>query len=159
MKFAFILQDIQEISLYAGRAFISTFHCTLEESEKSDLSEKSDFSDIDSDSDSDLPDFDPKTFGCGEITSEVESMVENNWEICDPLQNIYGDTAADIIKETVKTAKEETQCAGLNFFEAITPGENRDLITTCVAVSYWCCCETVKKVSPILAKATTNLFY
>lgn len=150
MGLAFTLQDVQEISVSASRAFISTFHYNSDESESPDF---------DSDSDSDFSDFDSELFGCEQITSEVENMVENNWEMCDPLSEVYGKTASDIIKSTVTTATEETQCVGLNFFKEITPGENRDLISTCTAVSYWCCCETVKKVSPILAEATTNLFY
>ena len=151
MKLTFTFYDAQEISSSTYRAFISTFQY---KSDKSD-SEVSD-SDV---SDSDLSDYDPSIFECSEITPEVESMVENSWEVCKPLDEVFGATASDIIKETVTTATEETQCVGLNFFREITPGENRELITTCTAVSYWCCCETIKKVSPILAEATINLFY
>jgi len=86
-------------------------------------------------------------------------MVENNWEICDPLDEVYGTTTSKLIKETVSTATEETQCAGLKFFNAMTPGKNRGLIATCTEISFWCCCETIKKVSPIIAEATTNLMY
>ena len=64
-----------------------------------------------------------------------------------------------LIKETVNTATEETQCAGLKFFKDITPGEDRSLIATCTEISFWCCCETIKKVSPIIAGATSNLMY
>ena len=63
------------------------------------------------------------------------------------------------MKPTVTAATEETQCAGLNFFKDIKQGEERDLIPTCIAVSYWCCYETVKKVSPIITEATSNLFF
>lgn len=150
MKLTFTLHDAQEISSSACRAFISTFHYQLDESD----------SDFDSDnSDSDLSDFDPDIFGCGEITPEVERMVENNWEICDPLDEVYGRTTSKLIKETVSTATEETQCAGLKFFNAMTPGEDRGLIATCTGIAYWCCCETIKKVSPIISEATSNLIY
>jgi len=150
MRLTFTLYDIQEISVSAYSAFVSTFRYQAEESD----------SNFDSDqSDSDLSDFDPDLFGCGEITREVESMVENTWEICDPLDEVYGTTTSKLIKETVMTAKEETQCAGLNFFKAITPGEDRSLIATCTEISFWCCCETIKKVSPIIAEATSNLMY
>ena len=145
MRFTFTLHDAQEISSSAYRAFISTFHYNSDESD-------SDLSDSDS---SDLSDYDPDIFGCGEITPEVE----NTWEICDPLGEVYGTTTSELIKKTVTITTEESQCAGLNFFKDITPGEDRNLITTCTAVSYWCCCETVKKVSPIIAEATSNLFY
>ena len=70
------------------------------------------------------------------------------------------DSDSELIKETVSTAIEETQCAGLKFFKDITPGEDRSLIATCREISFWCCCETIKKVSPMIAEATTNLrFY
>nr|YP_009686251.1 hypothetical protein [Halamphora calidilacuna]QDR25066.1 hypothetical protein [Halamphora calidilacuna] len=138
MRLILTLHDAQEISSTAYRAFISTFHYMSDESES---------------------DFDPDTFGFGKITSEVEKMVENSWEICDPLNKVYGTTTSELIKETVKSLTEETQCPGLKFFNDITPGEDRFLITTCTAVCYWCCCDTVKKVSPIIAEATTNLIY
>ena len=35
-----------------------------------------------------------------------------------------------LITETVFTATEENQCAGLKFFNDITPGEDRKLIET-----------------------------
>ena len=148
MRLTFTLHDVQEISGSAYRAFISTFHYQSEESD----------SDFDSDnSDSDLSDFDPDIFGCGEITPEVEGMVENTWEICNPLDEVYDTTTSKLIKQTVSTATEETQCAGLKFFKDVAPGEDRSLIATCTEISFWCCCETIKKVSPIIAEATTNL--
>jgi len=150
MRRLFTLHDVQEISSTAYRGFISTFHYKSDESD-SDSSDSSDSSD--------LSDFDPDIFGCDEITPEVENMVADSWEICDPLGEVYGTTTSELIKQTVSSATEETQCAGLNFFKDITPGEDRSLITTCTAVCYWCCCETVKKVSPIIAEATTNLIY
>lgn len=150
MKLTFTFHDAGEISSSAYRAFISTFHY------KSDSSD-SDF--VSDNSDSELSDFDPNIYGCGDITSEVERMVENNWEICDPLGEVYGTTASKIIKDTVNTATEETQCVGLKFFNYITPGEDRGLIESCTGICYWCCCETIKKVSPIIAEASTNLMY
>lgn len=41
----------------------------------------------------------------------------------------------------------------------IRQGEDRNLIETCIGVSYLCGCETIKKVSPIIAEASTNLMY
>jgi len=155
MRLTFTLHDVKEISTSIYRAFISTF---IYESEESDSDFDSD--NLDSDlSDSDLSDFDPDIFGCGEITPEIESMVENTWEICDPLDKVYGATTSEIIKETVKKATEETECAGLKFFNVITPGEDRNLIETCTEIGFWCCCETVKKMSLIIAEATNNLMY
>jgi hypothetical protein len=152
MRLTFTLYDVQEISTSAYHAFISTFRYQSE-SEESD-------SDFNSDnSDSDLSDLDLDMFGCGEITPEVESMVENSWEICSPIDQVYGATTSKLIKETVTTATEETQCAGLKLFKHITPGSDRSLIDTCTAICFWCCCETVKKVSPIIAEATNNLMY
>ena len=150
MRLTFTLHDAGEISSSACRAFISTFQYWSDESNSDCVSDNSD---------SDLSDFNQDMFGCGEITSEVERMVENNWEICDPLGEVYGTTASKLIKETVTTATEETQCAGLKFFNDMTPGENRGLIETCTGICYWCCCESIKKVSPIIAEASTNLMY
>ena len=146
MRLTFSLYDVQEIASTASRAFISTFQYMPDKSE-SDLS------------DSDLSDFNPDTFGWGEITSEVENMVTDTWTMCAPLGEVYGTTTSKIIKKTIQTATKESQCAGLNVFKDMTPGEDRSLITTCTTVCYWCCCETVKKVSPIIAEATNNLMY
>ena len=151
MRF-FTLHDVQEITVSAGRAFLETFKY-YESDEESDYDFKYD------ESDSDLSNLDLSVFGCGEITEEVESLVENTWEICKPLDEVYGETASEIIKETVITAKEETQCAGIKLFEAILPSEDRNLIKTCTQVCFWCCCETIKKVSPIISEATNNLMY
>ena len=145
MKLTFTFQDVQEISRSGYYAFISTFRYQSEES--------------DSDFNSDPSDFDSDIFGCGDITPEVESMVENTWEICNPVDEVYGATTSELIKTTVNTVREETQCAGLKFFNAITPGENRNLIETCTEICFWCCCNTVRKVSPIIAEATNNLMY
>jgi hypothetical protein len=147
MKLSFTLNDATEISGYAFRAFITTFNYYSAESD-SDNSE------------SDLSDFDSDMFGCGDITPEVENMVQDTWEVCTPLDEVYGRTSSEIIKKTIITATEETECAGLKFFNYITPaepGENRNLIATCTEICFWCCCETIKKVSPIIAEATTNL--
>ena len=147
MRLTFTLHDVQEISFNTYRGFISTFNYVSEES-KSDSSDESD-----------LYDFDPDLFGCGEITPEIEKMVENTWEIYDPLTEVYDITTLALIKETVTSSTEETQCAGLHFFKDMAPGEDRDLITTCTVLAHWCCCKTVKKVSPIIAEETSNLFF
>lgn len=151
MRLTFTLSDVQEIYGSASFAFISTFR--YGESEESD----SDFN-FDN-SDSELSDFDSDIFGCSEITPEVESMVENTWETCNPLDEVYGATTSELIKQTVSTATEETQCAGLKFFKDITPGEDRNLIETCMEICFWCCCEIVKRASPIIAETTNNLMY
>ena len=78
MRFTFILHDIQEVSLSADRPFISTFYCNLEES-----------------------DFDSDIFWCGEITPEVESMVENTWKIYNQLYEVYGTITSKLIKKIV----------------------------------------------------------
>jgi hypothetical protein len=143
MRLAFTLTDVQEISTTAVRAFVSTFHYKSDE--------------LDDSSSSDLEDFDPSTYGCGEITESVETMVETYSKNCSPLKEIYGSTESEIIKKTIMTASEETQCAGLKFFNDMTPGEDRNLITSCITVCYWCCCNGIKKVSPIIAEATANL--
>ena len=83
-----------------------------------------------------MSDFDPDEFGCGKISSEIEDFVENNWKECDPLDEIYGTTISNIIniiKQPVKTLKEERQCAGIKFFNSIIKGENQNLIETCVS--------------------------
>lgn len=146
MRFTFTFYDIQEISSTAYSAFISTFNYLSDESE----SDKSD---------SDLSDFDQDTFGCSEITQEVENFVDNNWEVCNPLEAVYGTSTSEIIQETISSATEETQCVGLNFFKHMNSDDDKSLIDTCTAICYWCCCNGIKKVSPIIAEATTNLIY
>ena len=148
MKPAFFY-DVQEISVSAFRGFISTFRY-----------DRYELKEVESDnSDSDLSDFDPDLYGCGEITPEVESLVEESWEICDPLDEVYGATTSQLIRETVVTATEETQCAGLKIFKAIIPSEDKNLLEICTEISYWCCCETLKRVSPVIAEATSNLMF
>ena len=155
MKFKFTLHDIQEIYGISCRAFISTFK--YEEWKRSDSD--SDFNSPNSESESDLPDFDSDIFGCGEITHQVENMVENNWEVCDPLNQVYGKTTSELIKQTVSEATEESKCAGVKFFNYLTPNQDQNLIEICTEICYWCCCETIKKVSPIIAETTNNLMY
>ena len=155
MRLSFTLKDVQEISSTAYTAFISTFKYQSEESVESD-------SDFNCDNpDSDLSDFDPDIYGCGEITPEVENFVENTWEICDPINEVYGEDTSDLIKKMVTKATEETQCTGLRVFNTLTEDEdrNRNLIETCTEICFWCCCETLKKVSPIISEATNNLMY
>lgn len=155
MKPAFIT-DVQEISTTAYRVFISTFD--YRSGSDSDSDSDSDFESTCSESD--LSDWDPGILGCGEITPEVENMVEESWKLCDPLEDVYGPVASGIIKEGVITAKEETQCAGINVFTELLEGaEDQNLIATCTAVAYWCCCESIKKVSPIISEALMNLMY
>lgn len=137
MRLTFTLTDVQEISASAVRAFVSTFHYISDESDHLD-------SDLSS---SDLDDFDPSTYGCGEITESVENFVETSLEICNPLEAIYGKRGSEIIKETISIGTEETQCARLKFFSDMTPGENRNLITSSTAVCSWCCSGTFKKVN------------
>ena len=96
-------------------------------------------------------------YGCDEIGLEAEMTVEDNWEDCHPLESIFGTTGSEIVEGTIKTATEETECVGIKAFSHLIPGEDRDLIATCATVCYWCCCETIKKVSPLIANATINL--
>jgi len=137
MRFKFTPHDIQEIYGISCRAFISTFK--YEESDRSD--------------------FDSDIFGCGQITDQVENMVENNWEICHPLDQVYGKTTSELIKQTVSEATEESECAGVKFFNYLTPNQDQNLIEICTEICYWCCCEAIKKISPIIADTTNNLIY
>nr|YP_003734587.1 hypothetical protein KrfoC_p077 [Kryptoperidinium foliaceum]ADI40372.1 hypothetical protein [Kryptoperidinium foliaceum] len=153
MGVAFIKQ-IKEISIFACRAFASTFYHYIDAKCEN----------VDSDmSDSDPPHFyddiiDEDAFldECN-IIPEVEEMVDNTWEMCTPLEEIYGTDTTQIIKSTLQNAKEQTECIGLKLFGGLTPGEDRNLIAMCIEVSYWGCCETIKKVSAIIAEATANL--
>jgi len=144
-KYKFDLDDIKEIAVEAYYVFVGEFRL--------------DSNSVPDESDSDLSDFDPDEFGCGKISSEIESFVETNYKECDPLDKIYSTTTSNIIKETIKTGKEESECAGIKFFDYIVEGEDQNLIETCTSVCYWCCCEALKKVSPIIAEASTNLMY
>ena len=85
MRITFTFYDIQEITNSACIAFISTFKQGSDEDN----------------SDSDLSDFDSDIFGCGEITPEVENMVDQTWEICKPLEKVFGVTTSKLIKDTV----------------------------------------------------------
>lgn len=148
MKLPFI-KDIVEISESAYIAFLDTLPSLSDDDD--------DTSDILDSSSSEMEDLDLSNFGCNEITDSVERMVEENSEICKPLEEVYGITGSQIIKKTILTATEETQCAGIKVFNHITPGEDRNLIGLCSEICYWCCCETITKVSPVIAGATINL--
>ena len=127
MILIFISYYAQEISSSAYREFFSTFRYQSKESD----------SDFNSDtSDSDLSDFDSDIFGCGQITPEVESMVENNLEICKLFDEVYFTTTSELIKETINLATDETQCARLKFFKDTTPCEDRNLIETCTKIFF-----------------------
>lgn len=112
MRLAFILNDIVEITFVAGRSFLAIFQIHVNQINESDLSDTSDV---------DLNDY-----GCGEITTDVEPMVENTWKNCDTLTEVFDRTTVELITNTVKLAKEKTQCVGLNFFLDITPSEDRN---------------------------------
>jgi len=58
--------------------------------------------DTEDNSNSNLSDFDVDIFGYEEITAQVEEMVKTSWGICDPLDEIYGITTFDLIKQIVK---------------------------------------------------------
>jgi hypothetical protein len=159
MKIPFLRYDnLKEISTGVYEGFVSTFYKNEIDSESdpdfdSDI-DSPDPSDFDS---SDWDDLDLSPHQCSEVTESVEEMVKTVSDICHPLEDVYGTTAGGIMKETIRTATEETECVGLRFFADITPGEDRTLIESCATVCYWCCCETIQKVSPVIAGATINL--
>ena len=161
MKIAILNKnDLYEISFYIMKGFWSTFPFIGDESD-SDIEKdsESDSSDLSDSSDTDLNPLDLGGFECGEITEEIEEMVSEVSSDCVPLEMIYGDTAAGIIKETIKSSTEETQCVGIRILGKIIPPkeENENLHKACTETAFWCCCETLKRVSPIIAEATVNL--
>ena len=95
------------------------------------------------------------------VDGDLEQLSASAWEICDPINEVYGEDTSDLIKKMVTKATEETQCTGLRVFNTLTEDEdrNRNLIETCTEICFWCCCETLKKVSPIISEATNNLMY
>ena len=97
MKFTFTRQDFVEISSSAYVTFISTFQVRSGDNVGTD----SDFSD------SDLPYFESSTYGCGEVTTSIEVLIEDRVEDCIPLVNVYA-SGSEIIKQTIIIAKEET---------------------------------------------------
>ena len=99
MKFTFTRQDFVEISSSAYVTFISIFQVRSGDNVGTD----SDFSD----SDSDLPYFESSTYGCGEVTTSIEVLIEDRVEDCIPLVNVYA-SGSEIIKQTIIIAKEET---------------------------------------------------
>ena len=120
--YKFDLHDVKEITLKAYYVFVEEF--------------KLNSNSVPDESDSDLSNFDPDKFGCGKISSEVENFVETNWKECDPLDEIYGTTTSNVIKETVQTVKDESQCTGIKFFNSIAEGEDQNLIETCTSIYY-----------------------
>lgn len=140
-------KDIAEITYFAFRAFIGTYSINSEHNGVDDLGSDSESS----------TDYDPAPYECNEINELAEDFVQHFSSDCKPLENVYGETASDLIKTTIRSANQEADCVGLKVFAEITPGEDRNLIHTCALVVHYCCCETVKKISPIIASATINL--
>ena len=150
--------DFGEIKVYIIKTVVEEFKM----SPNSDTDSDSGPTIGDIEGNSDLSDFDPSTYGCKEITPAIEKMVEDNWQDCDPLEGVYGSTVATQIKDIVKKAKEsndDANCAGINFYNDVCNTKDSSLFHTCTAVSYWCCCNVINKVSPIIADATIGLKY
>ena len=150
MKLTFTLQDLREITFYTYSGFVSTF-----KGPENNQQESEDLSNYDS------YDPEPECYGCDQITDQVERLVDQTWHMCKPLDEVYGTNTANYIKNTVTSPINEEECFSLFFFEAMFAGkgEKSKLTGLCTEVAYWCCCETIKKVSPILRSATVNLFY
>jgi hypothetical protein len=124
-------------------------------------------SDSDFETDDDIWD---SPFKCKPITPEVERFVDENVDLCIPLEDKLGNYAG-AFKNMIQTAKTDEDCIGLNVFGQALKSAKEMMIEennqcplyseaageTCMAICYWCCCETVKKVSPVIAKATINL--
>lgn len=75
-------------------------------------------------------------FGYEEISSEIEELVSESTDLCRLLEEFFGDDASKILKTTVITATEETECIRINFFKSMTLCEDRALIKTCTSVCY-----------------------
>lgn len=138
------LYDINffEIAVYAYEGFVESF--SSEDESSSEVSN--------SDSDSD---FNPDMYDCGDTLTD--QLVEENWEMCHPLKEVYGKAGADMIKQTLTSATEESQCAGLKLFGHITPNEDRHLLTMCTSIVYTVCCGLLNGASEVVREATTNL--
>lgn len=145
----FSADDIKEICTTAKTTFIKEICFNAED--------HSDEEQGDSDS-YDLDPFDPGIYGCGEITKDVEEFVEDRVELCKPLKEIFGSTASESFKSAMENPKEESECAAIRVYNHILhPAQDQKLVHTCTEICYWCCCESLKKVSPIIAEATFNL--
>lgn len=147
-------QDVQEIGGHAFRAFVSTFKYEDREDGLSD-SEEVMIGDMEMSDASDIDTFDP--LHCNEITKSVEEMVDDSWKDCQPLENVFGKSSASLIKRAISQPTDDADCVGINVHKALTSGEDRNLISSCTAVCYWCCCETLHRVSSTIANATLNL--
>ena len=145
-----IVEDIREISIVTYQEVRLGFGG---KSDSETDSENLDFSDSDS---SDYDWEDNSNYICGDITTEIEQLVDENWRSCHPIEDMFGETAS-AIKSSVLHPKDEGSCVGIKMLGGITNGEDRSLIATCTDVCFWCCCETIKRVSPVIAEATTNL--
>ena len=140
----------------------------------SDDSDSESDSETELDSDSDFPTDDEiwdSPFKCKPITEEVEKFVEDNVDSCIPLEDQIGNYGG-VIKNMIKTAKTDDDCITISAFgqvvknaqEIFAEETNRQcpiylLVTTdtCLSVCYWCCCNVLEQVSPVIAKATINL--
>jgi len=148
-------EKVKDVVLEVGGEFVAGFKDSLP-------IVLMDFFESDSDSDS-TEFFDPNEFGCGDVTSEIESMVNDNWRDCHRLEEIYGEGgSANIVRHTILQAKEESQCTSLKFFGDLIPlaeDDSTDLnrLALCGQICYYCCCEVIKKTSPVIAEATLNL--
>jgi hypothetical protein len=100
-------------------------------------------------------------FRCGEITPDVEDFVVRTVDSCRPLESVFGKQGAKFARLSITEPKDEDSCVTMKVIghllkDSKIPTDN-NLIDICSTLTYWCCCETVKKVSPVIAKATLNL--
>ena len=153
-----IIDNVAEITGHAIDAFTETFEYLIDDPD-SDPDFHPELGDgSDSESDSDL-DFCRNPFdGCPDVTPEREAFVSDHWESCDPIEKVFGPSTS-LVKQSVTKPIDDDSCLGVNIIGELTPAEDRDLLRVCTAIAYSCCCETLKKTSPIIAEATTNLFY
>ncbi len=154
-KFRLTWEDVREISGYAGKAFIRTFDY-IDSSDEKENSDSSDTGVCELESDNPV---------CPDVSPATEELVKQNWQICDPLEDIFGEKLSSTVKETVTSPNNEAECDSLKligFFAS--PDENgqekdTEVLAFCSTLASLCCCETLKRASPIIAQATANLFY
>ena len=97
------------------------------------------------------------SFSCAAITPEVENFVYHSVEDFRPLEVLYKG-GAKLIKETICSADEKTECNSIHIVRHLTKTEDHHSLDPWTAVCYWYCCNGVKKVSSVIAGATLNLF-
>lgn len=125
----FTWTDLTEVGYYSVKTAIRVFF-----NSQDDEDEFSEESEIDDGELSDSEDrFAPL---CHPITESAEEFVEENIDDCVPLESVFHPLSADLMKNELQNIREPSQCRSFRILADLTPGEDRDMMTTCATVCY-----------------------